>query len=491
MAEPSSLTIRCAPILDAIRPRGIRVQLGEGGEGAEHLDARNSHSGPMRAETRYAKNGDVHIAYQVLGEGPLDLVLVHGWVQSFDARTEIEPIERFYRRLASFSRLILFDKRGTGLSDRVPLDDLPTLETRMDDMRAVMDEVGVERAAVLGHSEGGAMCALFAATYPDRAQALVMSGASARTRWAPDYPLGATDDALEELQRLILDNWGYEGVRSLLETMAPSIVDDEELVHAHTRAALRAASPAAAAALTQMSAMIDVRHVLPAIRVPTLVLYRADEMLAEASRYVGERIPGAKIVELPGNEHMPWLGDQDAALDEIEEFLTGFRPHPVLDRVLATVLFTDIVGSTELAADLGDRRWRELLEQHNDLVRRELARFRGHELSTAGDGFLATFDGPGRAVACAVSIRDAATGLGLQIRFGLHTGELELAGSDVRGIAVHTGARVAGLAGPNEVLASSTVRDLVAGSGLEFEDRGSHQLKGVPGEWRLYAVAGP
>jgi pimeloyl-ACP methyl ester carboxylesterase len=335
----------------------------------------------MRAETRYAKNGDVHIAYQVLGEGPLDLVLVHGWVQSFDARTEIEPIERFYRRLASFSRLILFDKRGTGLSDRVPLDDLPTLETRMDDMRAVMDEVGVERAAVLGHSEGGAMCALFAATYPDRTQALVMSGASARTRWAPDYPLGATDDALEELQRLILDNWGYEGVRSLLETMAPSIVDDEELVHAHTRAALRAASPAAAAALTQMSAMIDVRHVLPAIRVPTLVLYRADEMLAEASRYVGERIPGAKIVELPGNEHMPWLGDQDAALDEIEEFLTGFRPHPVLDRVLATVLFTDIVGSTELAADLGDRRWRELLEQHNELVRRELARFRGHELS--------------------------------------------------------------------------------------------------------------
>jgi pimeloyl-ACP methyl ester carboxylesterase len=444
----------------------------------------------MPPETRYAKSGDVNIAYQVVGEGPLDLVLVHGWVQSFDAAWDIEPIERFYQRLASFSRLILFDKRGTGLSDRVPLDDLPSLETRMDDMRAVMDDVGSERAAVLGHSEGGAMCALFAATYPERTRALVMSGSAARTRWAPDYPIGATDDVLEELERSILENWGVELIRSLLQQLAPTIADDEELVQAHARAALRAASPAAAAALTRMSAMIDVRHVLPAIRVPTLVLHRADEVLADASRYVGERIPGAKVVELPGNEHMPWLGDQDAALDEIEAFLTGVRPHPALDRVLATVLFTDIVGSTELAADLGDRRWRGLLEQHNALVRRELARFRGRELNTAGDGFLATFDGPARAVACAVSIRESARALGLQIRFGLHTGELELAGSEIRGIAVHTGARVAAKAGPGEVLASSTVKDLVAGSGLEFEDRGSHELKGVPGEWRLYAVAG-
>jgi pimeloyl-ACP methyl ester carboxylesterase len=443
----------------------------------------------MPPEIRFAKSGDVNIAYQVVGDGPLDLVLVHGWVQSFDPGWEIEPIERFYRRLASFSRLILFDKRGTGLSDRVPPDALPTLETRMDDMRAVMDEVGVQRAAVLGHSEGGSMCALFAATYPERTQALVMSGSAARTRWAPDYPIGATDDAIIELETAILENWGVEVIRSLLRQMGPSIADDEELVQAHTRAALRAASPAAAAALTRMSAMIDIRHVLPAIRVPTLVLHRADEVVAEASRYVGERIPGARVVELPGGDHMPWLGDQDAALDEIEEFLTGVRPHPALDRVLATVLFTDIVGSTELAADLGDRRWRELLEQHNALVRRELGRFRGRELNTAGDGFLATFDGPGRAVVCAVSIRDRARALGLQIRFGLHTGELELAGSDVRGIAVHTGARVAAKAEPGEVLASSTVKDLVAGSGLEFEDRGSHELKGVPGEWRLYAVS--
>jgi pimeloyl-ACP methyl ester carboxylesterase len=442
----------------------------------------------MPPETRYAKSGDVNIAYQVVGDGPLDLVLVHGWVQSFDPGWEIEPIRRFYERLASFSRLILFDKRGTGLSDRVPVDDLPTLETRMDDMRAVMDVVGAERAAVLGHSEGGSMCALFAATYPERTRALVMVGSSARTRWAPDYPLGATDGEIEDLQRLILDHWGDEAIRALLQQLAPSIADDEELVQAHTRAALRAASPAAAAALTRMSAMIDIRRLLPAIRVPTLVLYRADEILGEASRYLGERIAGARVVELPGRDHMPWLGDQEAVLDEIEEFLTGVRPHPALDRVLATVLFTDIVGSTELVADLGDRRWRDLLEQHNAVVRRQLDRFRGRELNTAGDGFLATFDGPARAVACAVSIRDAAKALGLQIRFGLHTGELELVGSDIRGIAVHTGARVAAKAGPGEVLASSTVRDLVAGSGLEFEDRGSHELKGVPGEWHLYAV---
>jgi pimeloyl-ACP methyl ester carboxylesterase len=443
----------------------------------------------MPPETRYARNGDVNIAYQVVGEGPLDLVLVHGWVQSFDQGWDFEPMERFYRRLASFSRLILFDKRGTGLSDRVTLDDLPTLETRMDDMRAVMDAVGVERAAVLGHSEGGAMCALFAATYPERTQALVMVGSAARTRWARDYPLGATDEELEELERSILEGWNADLVRSLLQKLAPSIADDEELVRAYTRAAARAASPTAAAALTRMSAMVDVRHVLPVIRVPTLVLHRADEVLAEPSRYVGERIPGARVVELPGVDHMPWMGDQDRVLDEIEEFLTGVRPHPALDRVLATVLFTDIVGSTELAADIGDRRWRELLERHNTLVRRELGRFRGQELNTAGDGFLATFDGPARAIACACSIRDSARRLGLQIRFGLHTGELELQGSEIRGIAVHTGARVVGKAGPGEVLASSTVRDLVAGSGLEFEDRGSHELKGVPGEWRLYAVS--
>jgi pimeloyl-ACP methyl ester carboxylesterase len=443
----------------------------------------------MPPETRYTRSGDVNIAYQVVGDGPLDLVFVQGWAQSFDPGWDMEPIARFYRRLASFSRLILFDKRGTGLSDRVPLDDLPTLETRMDDMRAVMDAVGMERAAVLGHSEGGAMCALFAATYPARTKALVMVGSPARTRWAPDYPLGVTDEELEELERALLEGWNADLIRSFLQMYGPSIADDEEQVQAYVRFAARGSSPTAAGALWRMAAMVDVRHVLPVIRVPTLVLHRADEILADASRYVGERIPGARVVEVPGSDHMPWLGDQGRVLDEIEEFLTGVRPHPALDRVLATVLFTDIVGSTELAADLGDRRWRDLLEQHNTLVRRELDRFRGRELNTAGDGFLATFDGPARAIACACSIRDAARRLGLQIRFGLHTGELELYGSEIRGIAVHTGARVVGKAGPGEVLASSTVRDLVAGSGLEFEDRGAHELKGVPGEWRLYAVS--
>lgn len=443
----------------------------------------------MPPETRYARNGDVSIAYQVVGEGPLDLVLVHGWVQSFDPGWEIEAIKRFYRRLSSFSRLILFDKRGTGLSDRVPVDDLPTLETRMDDVRAVMDAVGSERGALLGHSEGGAMAALFAATYPERTTALVMVGSFARGAWAPDYPLGTTDSARERKDEAISESWGVEFTRSILRQLGPSIADDEELVQAYARAAARGASPAAASALMEMSSMIDVRDVLPAIRVPTLVLHRADEFLAKTSRDVSERIPGAKMVELRGQDHMPWLGDQDAVLDEIEEFLTGVRPHPALDRVLATVLFTDIVGSTQVAAELGDRRWNDLLERHNALVRSELGRFRGRELNTAGDGFLATFDGPARAISCAVSIRDAARSLGLQIRFGLHTGELELAGSDIRGIAVHTGARVAGIAGSGEVLVSSTVRDLVAGSGLEFADRGTHELKGVPGEWRLYAVS--
>jgi pimeloyl-ACP methyl ester carboxylesterase len=443
----------------------------------------------MLPETRYAKSGGVNIAYQVVGEGPLNLILVHGWVQSFDPSWEIEELKRFYERLASFSRLILFDKRGVGLSDRVMLDDLPTLETRMDDMRAVMDAVGSERAAVLGHSEGAAMAALFAATYPERTTALVMVGGFARFREAPDYPLGMSDEALVKKKRAITESWGSEAVRRVLRQLAPSIADDEEQVQVYTRAAARGASPTAATALMRMSAQIDVREVLPAIRVPTLVMHRADEALAEESRDVGERIPGAKVVELTGVDHMPWLGDQDAVLDEVEEFLTGARPHPALDRVLATVLFTDIVGSTQLAADLGDRRWQELLERHNALVRRELDRFRGREVNTAGDGFLATFDGPARAIACACAIRDGARALGLQIRFGLHTGELERHGSDVRGITVHTGARVAAKAGSGEVLASSTVKDLVAGSGLEFEDRGSHELKGVPGEWRLYAVA--
>jgi pimeloyl-ACP methyl ester carboxylesterase len=378
-------------------------------------------------ETRYAKSGDVNIAYRVVGEGPLDLVLVHGWVQSFDLGWEIEPIRRFYERLASFSRLILPDKRDRSLRPRPARR--PAFARDAHGRHAGRHGRRRLRAGRRSRPFRGRRHVRALRGHLPRADAGARDGRE-RGADAPGagLPIGASDDAIEALERSILESWGTDLVRSLLEQLAPSIADDEELVQAHTRAAPRAASPASAAALTRMSAMIDVREVLPAVRVPTLVLHRADEILAEASRYVGERIPGAKIVELPGADHMPWLGDQAAALDEIEEFLTGVRPHPALDRVLATVLFTDIVGSTELAADLGDRRWRQLLEDHNSVVRRELDRFRGRELNTAGDGFLATFDGPARAVACAVSIRDAARALGLQIRFGLHTGELELAG---------------------------------------------------------------
>jgi class 3 adenylate cyclase len=438
--------------------------------------------------TRYAKSGDVNIAYQVVGEGPLDVVLVIGWVFSFDPGWEDPATARFYGRLASFSRLILFDKRGTGLSDGVTPDQLPNLETRMDDVRAVMDAVGSERAALFGISEGGPMSILFAATYPERTSALVVSGSFARQLADPAHPIGIDEAELAERLERVERDWPRAYASEFLSRAAPALASDERVVAEYTRRMGRGASPAAAAALLQMNAQIDVRHVLPAVRVPTLVLHRATEYYAEASRYLGERIPGARVVEQPGDDHLPWLGDQDELLDEVEEFLTGTRPEHQADRVLATVLFTDIVGSTQRAAELGDRRWRELLDAHHAEVRRQLERHRGQEVDTAGDGFLASFDGPARAVRCAWAVRDAVRPLGLEIRAGAHTGECELAEGKVSGIAVHTGARVTAEAAPGEVLVSSTVRDLVAGSGIEFEDRGVHELKGVPGEWRLYAV---
>src|SRR5438067_10555893 len=444
----------------------------------------------MAPETRYARSGDVNIAYQVTGQGARDLVYVPGWVSNIELMWEEPAMARFLDRLATFSRLILFDKRGTGLSDRVSNNELPTLEQRMDDVRAVLEAVGSERAALFGHSEGGNMCVLFAATYPERTSALITLGCFAKRRDPDDdYPWAPTAENREESVEDVEQNWGRLRPEDV-EYYAPSRVGDEQFVRNLEQYLRRAASPGAAAALLRMNSYIDVREVLPTIRVPTLVLHRTgdhDVNVAEG-RYLAAKIPGAHFVELPGDDHWISAGDHDEIADEIEEFLTGTRPVPELDRVLATVLFTDIVGSTERAAMLGDRRWRELLSTHDAVVRRELDRFRGREVDTAGDGFLAAFDGPARAVRCAMAAGESVRDLGVEIRAGIHTGECELDGPKIRGIAVHTGARIASLAGAGEILVSQTVKDLVSGSGLAFDDRGVHELKGVPGEWRVYAA---
>lgn len=441
----------------------------------------------MTAQTRYARSGDVHIAYQVVGEGPFDLVYVPGWVSHVELAWEEPTLARFLGRLASFSRLILFDKRGTGLSDRVSDDKLPTLEERMDDLRAVMDAVGSERAAIFGVSEGGTLAALFAATYPERTTALVMFGTFARRIWSPDYPWAPTPEQRQQEYECVESGWGK---LVDLERYVPSKIGDEAFATRLATYLRRAASPGAAVALLRMNTQIDIRAVLPTIHVPTLVLHRTGDRDAnvDEGRWLAAQVPGARFVELAGDDHFPWVGDQEAILDEVQEFLTGVRPAPEADRLLVTVLFTDIVGSTEWAARLGDRAWKEMLDQHHGLVRQELHRFRGREVDTAGDGFLATFDGPARAIRCACRIRDGVRRLGIEIRAGLHTGEIEVTGEEIMGIAVHIGARVAAAAQPGEVLVSSTVKDLVAGSGILFADRGAHVLKGVPGEWHLFAV---
>src|SRR5262245_37683422 len=444
--------------------------------------------GPMDVpEVHYARSGDVSIAYQVVGDGPLDLVFVSGWVSHLDAFWGEPSYARFLRRLASFSRLVIFDKRGTGLSDRVPNTELPTLEERMDDVRAVLDAVGIHRAALLGHSEGGPMCLLFAATFPERTDALVLIGTYARRLVADDYPFGATPEQYQAFLDEIASGWGGPVG---LAVRAPSLEHDQRFRAWWSEYLRSSASPSAALALTRMNGEIDVRAVFGTIGVPTLVIHRTGDrsLPVEGARYLADRIRDARLVELPGADHLPFVGDQDAILDEVEEFLTGVRRGAEVDRVLATVMFTDIVASTERAIELGDREWRDLLDRHHLLVRHELERWRGTEVDTAGDGFLATFDGPARAIRCACAVRDSVRGLGLEIRAGLHTGECEVHGSTVAGIAVHIGARVAALAERSEVLVSSTVRDLVGGSGLGFEPRGEHELKGVPERWRLYSV---
>jgi pimeloyl-ACP methyl ester carboxylesterase len=439
----------------------------------------------MKPETCYARSGDVNIAYQVVGDGPLDLVLVPGWMSNIEVFWEEPLAVRFFERLASFSRLILFDKRGTGLSDRVA--DVPNLETRMDDVRAVLDAVHSPRAALLGYSEGGPMCALFAATYPERTASLIMIGSYARRIWAPDYPCGTPRPVWDDFAHSVVRDWGGPVG---LEARAPSVANDPRFRDWWARYLRLSGSPATGRAVLIMNAEIDVRHVLPAIRVPTLILHNVNEQTipVEAGRHLARHIPNAKYVELPGVDHLPFAGNADAILDEIEEFLTGTRRGVEPDRVLATVLFTDIVDATRKASEVGDRRWRDLLEAHHGAVREELSRFRGREIDTAGDGFLAAFDGPARAVRAASAIRSDVKRLGLEIRAGLHTGECEIMGTKLSGVAVHIGARIASLAGAGEVLVSSTVHDLVAGSGLRFEDRGLHTLKGVPGDWRVYAV---
>jgi pimeloyl-ACP methyl ester carboxylesterase len=443
--------------------------------------------GPIHPRTEYARSGELHIAYQVVGDGPLDLVYVPGWVSHLDLAWQEPTLARFLGRLASFSRLILFDKRGTGLSDRVPNAKLPSLEERMDDLRAVMDAAGSERAAVFGFSEGGNLSTLFAATYPERTTALVMFGTFSKRIRSDDYPWAPTAEEREQQCADIARDWGD---RMDLDRYVPSRLEDEGFVGRLSAYFRSAASPGAAAALLRMNSAIDTRHVLPAIHVPTLVIHRTGDrsVNVEEGRWMAGQIPGARFVELPGEDHMPWVGDQDAILDEVQEFLTGVRPDREPDRVLATVLVTDIVGSTRHATKLGDRAWCDLLDRHHSIVRWELAAFRGREIDTAGDGFLATFDGPARAVGCACRIRDAVKPLGLEIRAGLHTGEIELADGKVRGIAVHTGARIASAAQAGEILVSSTVKDLVAGSGIRFEDRGEHALRDIPRAWRLYAA---
>jgi class 3 adenylate cyclase/predicted alpha/beta hydrolase len=436
----------------------------------------------MMPETHYARSGDVRIAYQVVGDGSFDLVFVPGFISNLDVQWEDPGFAHLLNRLCAFTRLILLDKRGTGLSDRIDDHHLPTLETRMDDVRAVMDAVGSGRAALLGASEGGPMSILFAATYPQRTRTLILYGSYAHFH---TWVMGR--DALEGFIRGIEDSWGTGASAPIF---APDQSKDGRFSAWWGRFERLSVSPSAAVALARMNADIDVRSVLASVRVPTLVIHRRDDARIKFSggQYLAEKIAGARFVELSGRDHPIWTGDIDLVVDEIEEFLTGTRPFPEPDRVLATLLFTDIVDSTKRAVKLGDKRWQQLLDQHDAIVRREIARLRGREVKTTGDGFLATFDGPARGVRCAMAITEGVRSLGIEIRSGVHTGEIELKGNHVGGIAVNIAARVAALATGGQVLVSPTVRDLVAGSELSFRDFGTHVLKGLPEELRLFVV---
>ncbi len=442
---------------------------------------------PVRGRTRYARNGEVSLAYEVMGEGERDILVTFGWVGSFESAWENPAHRRWLERIGTLGRVILWDKRGTGLSERLPPSELPTLEERMDDLRVVLDAVGSERAVAFGLSEGSSLSAMFAATHPDRVSALIVCGGFARMLHSDDYEWAPTREQTALFNEQVRSTWGDSA--DLLKLWAPSVADDPIAQEHWNRMTVAGGTPSTAVAWLEMVQATDMRHVLPAIRVPTLVIHRTEDRIVpvQHGRYLAEAIPGARYAELPGADHLWWI-EGDDILDEVESFLTGAPARRDPDRVLATVMFTDIVGSTRRAAELGDRRWRELVERHDRIVRSRLERFRGNEVKTLGDGFFATFDGPGRAIRCAAEIRNEVRDLGLDVRAGLHTGECELLDGDIGGIAVNIGARVGAAAGPGEVLVSQTVKDLVAGSGFEFEDRGEHELKGVPGPWRLYAV---
>jgi class 3 adenylate cyclase len=438
-------------------------------------------------DVRYTRTGDgTSIAYTTIGEGPVELLCIPGFVSHLELMFEAPHAERYLGRLASFARVVMYDKRGQGLSDRPPSP--PTLEQSMEDARAVMDAAGVERAGVYGISEGGPMSALLAASHPERVSALVLYGTWARIVSATDYPAGLAIGQVDAFMDRMRGDWGAPAG---LRLWAPSIAEDPEVRRWWARLLRSGISPGGIEALLRLYLEIDVRHVLPTIGAPALVLHRRGDRLMPlaAGRAVAERIPGARFVELDGEDHLP-IAHPGQIVDEVEEFLTGARAAPEPDRMLATVMFTDIVDSTARAAALGDRRWRELVTRHDALVRAAIDRQRGREVKTMGDGFLATFDGPARAIRAAAAARDAVHSLDLEIRAGLHTGEVEVIGEDVGGIAVNIGARVGALARPGEILVSRTVTDLVAGSGIEFEDRGAHVLKGVPTEWQLFAVRG-
>ena len=446
---------------------------------------------PDGVSTRYAKAADgTHIAYQVMGEGTSDILIINTWVHHVELFWDIPECARFLRRVTGLGRVIHYDRRGTGLSDAVPIDDLPDLETQVGDALTILDAAESDRAVIMGASEGGPVAVLLAASRPDRCAALVLVATAARMTSAPGYPWGPPPDAMLDLVRQQAETWGRDDAGQYAQ-LAPSRADDQQFVAMMNRVGRSAVRPGAVAHYFTQSVETDIGDLLPLVHVPALCIAVAGDRLVPtaAVRHLAEQIAGARYAEVTGEDHIFFIGSGDAVVDEIEEFLTGARATADPDRVLATVLFTDIVDSTARAAALGDRRWKELLDRHDAAVRRELARFGGREIDTAGDGFFASFEGPGKAIRCADAITEATKQLGLSIRAGVHTGECDVRGASYGGLAVHIGARIAALAGPGQVYVSGTVKDLLAGSGLDFEDRGEHELKGVPGTWRVYSAS--